>query len=305
MRPAAACGSRVEAARKEAVKERGSIVWFVLVVTLVAALNLPGGLGNRARAGFRELVAPLQGLVTTMVRRVNGAMDAIRGIGDLAEQNRIMEKELVRLNNELLTYRGLDEENRSLRRQLAYRDRAPFDLISAEVIARDIGGWWHTLRLGKGYLDGLGPNMAAITPDGLVGRTLDVTPRTADVLLISDPGCRVPVLLTRTGAFGVMAGRRQIPTGATLCRVDFINKNLEIRVGDEVVTSGLGGIFPRGLLVGHVESVAMDASGLYQQADVAVQSDLGRLAHLFVVVPERDPAEALLMRRAREARDRQ
>ncbi len=287
------------------MRERGSIVWFALVVTLVAALNLPGGIGNRARAGLRELVAPLQGVVTTAVRRAGGARDAIRGIGDLAEQNRIMEKELVRLRNELLTYRGLDEENRSLRRQLTYRDRMPSKLVSAEVIARDVGGWWHTLRIGKGYLEGLGPNMAAITPDGLVGRTLDATPRTADVLLISDPSCRVPVLLPRTGAFGIMAGRGQAPTGAVYCRIDFINKNLEIRPGDEVVTSGLGGIFPRGLLVGSIDSVTMDASGLYQQAMVAVQSDLGRLGHLFVVVPERDPAEELLMRRAREARERQ
>lgn len=284
------------------MKERGPIVWFVLVVALAVALNLPGGFSRRVKAGVRELVAPLQAAVTGLLRKAGGAAGAVSGIGDLAEQNQIMQAELVRLRIELLTFRGLEQENQNLRRQLDYRNRAPFSLISAEVIARDVGGWWHTLRLGKGYLDGMGPDMAAVTTEGLVGRTLDVSPRTADVLLISDPSCRVSVYLPRSGASGVMSGKGQVPTGTTLCRIEFINKDLEILAGDEVLTSGLGGVFPRGLLVGHVQSVTQDPSGLYQEAEVKVQSDLGRLAHVFVVAQERDPAEELLMRRAREER---
>lgn len=280
------------------MRERGFIVWFVVLVVLVAVLNLPGTLSGAIKSGLREAIAPLQGAVTGGFGKVGDAWRAVRGFGDLVEKNEIMSEELVRLRNELMTTQTLQQENSELRDLLQYRERSTYDLVGSQVISRDVGGWWQTIRVGKGYMDGVDVNMAAITPDGLVGKSIDVSPRTTDLILLSDPSCKVSVKVVRTDSFGVMSGRGQTIKGQPICRMEFINKDQVIRQGDEVQTSGLGGVFPPGLLVGHVERVELDSSGLYQTAEILVNADLGRLSQVFMVVAEKDPVEDLLMRKA-------
>ena len=129
-----------------------------------------------------------------------------------------------------------------------------------------------------------------MTAEGLIGRTVEVSEHTADVLLVSDPACKVAVRIPRTSTFGVLAGRGPSWRGETLCRVDFVNKNAALKPGDEVVTSGLGGTFPKGLLVGYVgDQVFADRSGLYQQADVISRARLGQLQYAFVVKGQPPP----------------
>ena len=282
------------------MRERGFILWFAVLAALVTLLNLEGPLSRSLKMLLREGVAPLQEGVAGGVRRVSGAFRAVRDVGERMEQKERMESELVELRNEVLTLKALEQENIRLREQLLYRRRAERRLVPCEVIARDVSGWWQTVQLGQGYLDEIEAKMAVITPDGLVGRTIDSTPRTADVLLISDPSCRVSVQVVRSGTFGILSGLGAPVRGRVVCRLGFLNRNAAVREGDEVVTSGLGGVFPQGLLVGHIESVQRDESGLYQQAQVLVRADVAGLTHVFVVVDEKDEVEALLMRRAEE-----
>ena len=270
----------------------------MLVAVLVVLLNLPEGADRRLRTGLREVLAPVQGAVAGLAGRVGDVWQAIRGFGDLAQENSIMAAELVRLRNEVLTLRGLEEENALLREQLKYLEADPRELVPARVIGRDVSGWWQTVRLGKGYLDGIEKDMAVITPDGLIGRTIEVTPRTADVLLISDPGCRVAARVQRTGTSGVLSGRGAGPRGYATCRLDFLNKDDVLKSGDQVVTSGLGGVFPKGLPVGYIDEVQADKTGLAQTARIMPSADVGRLDHVFVVVEREDPIASWLQRRS-------
>lgn len=286
------------------MRERGYLVWLVLIAVLVILFNLPRGPSRRIKSFFREGLAPLQESVKVAGRRMSETVQAVRDIGELGEQYRALSAELVALRNENVTLKALEKENIQLREQLRYRKRSDRNLVPCEVIARDMTGWWVSLRLGKGFLDGLSKDLAVITPDGLIGRTMEVTPRTTDVLLISDPSCRVSVEIARTGTFGIMSGQGRHPRGQGLCRVDFLNKNAEIREGDEVVTSGLGGVFPKGLLVGAVQRVENDPGGLSKRAHILTNARLGGLTHVFVVQETPDPVESLLIRRAQEARER-
>ena len=274
-----------------------------MLIGLGVLLNLQGGLSERVKSGVREGVAPLQTMLTSSTRAVKDSVHGVRELADLAARNREQSEELATLRNRVQALEELERENLRLREQLRYAERADRTLEPCEVIARDVSGWWQTVRLGKGYLDGIGAGMAAITPDGLVGKTVDSTPRTADVVLITDPSCKVSVRLPRTGTYGILAGVwKREEEGRRVCRLEFLSKGSDIREGDEVVTSGLGGIFPPGLMVGDVESVMVDSGGLSQTARVRVRADLGDLTHLFVVVEERDPLEELLMRRVEEER---
>jgi rod shape-determining protein MreC len=276
------------------VRDQGYIIWLVLGTVLLAILNLPESISNQVKAAFREAVAPLQSAVAGTARRVTESIGAVRGLGGALTDNQRMTAEIVRLRNEVRDLKALEAENIALREQLGFARRSPQALIPSEVIARDISGWWQTVRLDKGAGDGIQPDQAVVTTEGLVGRTIAVSPRTTDVLLLSDPSCRISAQIARSGSYGVVSGRRANVRGQVLCVMDFISKDAPVLVGDEVVTSGLGDVFPRGLLIGYVDQVVMDRSGLFQQAQVLPKADLGALRYVFVVAEQVDPVEDLL-----------
>ncbi|NCC52254.1 MAG: rod shape-determining protein MreC [Spartobacteria bacterium] len=267
---------------------------MVIILVLVALLNLPDAVSGRVKDALREGVAPLQQVFSVFSFRIKEAGTALRGLGGAVRENREMAAELTRLRGYVRHLREVENENIELRNQLLFSRRSERELIPCEVIGRDISGWWHSVRLWNGRADGVETNQAVITSDGLVGKVMDVSAHTSDVLLISDPNCRISVRISRTGSFGISTGRGASLSGEPLCQLDFIDKNSEIRPGDEVTTSGLGGVFPRGLLVGYIENVTQDESGLYQSAHIVPTADLGKLAYVFVVSEKEDPAEALL-----------
>ncbi len=265
------------------MRERGVIVWIGLLALLLVLLNLPLPLARQAKAAVREGLAPLHEALAGLALRVREAAGTVRGLGGLARQNRELQAETFRLRNELRALQAQGLENVELRELLGFRARTAYPLVACEVIARDASGWWQAVRLNRGLRDGVGIDRAVVTPDGLAGRTFDATANTCDVLLLSDPNCRVSAHLPRSGSFGVVAGQGVGHDGAVRFRMDFINRNHEVRPGDEVVTSGLGGVFPADLSIGYVEAVETDESGLYRRAIILPKADIGRLRHAFVL----------------------
>jgi rod shape-determining protein MreC len=265
------------------VRERSFTIWLVLGALLLAVLNLPVSVTQGVKNTVREFLSPMQEAASGFVRSVREGFSSVRGLGGLVSENQRMTAEVARLQSEVRDLKALERENEQLRHALNFASRAQRDLIPAEVIARSRDGWWQTLRLNKGAAAGVAADQPVISIDGLVGKVASVSGRTADVLLLSDPTCRVAAQLLRTGTFGVVAGRGPSWEGQVICRMDFINKNTQILPGDEVVTSGLGGIFPKGLLIGYVDKVYTDRSGLYQYADVISKAELGTLQYVFAI----------------------
>ena len=265
------------------MRQRNLTLWLGLLALLLAVLNLPPAASQKVKNLVRETIAPLQESTTRMLRGLRQGVSSVRGLGGLMEENKRLERELVRLQAQLRENRVLQRENEDLRRQQGFRARASDDLVAGEGIARSRDGWRNTLRINKGALDGLRPEQAVVSMEGLVGKTVSVSDRTADVLLLSDPTCRVSAQILRTGSFGLVEGRGPSWDGQVVCRMQFINKDVPIVPGDEVITSGLGGVFPKGLFIGYVDRVYSDRSGLYQYADLISQADLGALQYLYVV----------------------
>lgn len=256
--------------------------WGVAVAALVLLFVLPDGCSRQARGLLRELLTPAQSTLLKTSQRLREGLATVRGFGGLAEENRRLLGELVHLQAQLHLLESLDEENRLLREQLAFRDRSVRGLIAAQVVARSISGWWQTVSIDKGRRDGIFPERAVISPDGLIGRTTDVSARTAEVLLVSDPASRISAKIARTGSFGIVSGAGTDARGYPVARMRFIHKDIPVRPGDTVVTSGLGGIFPRDLLIGYVSRVEMEETGLYQNADVVPNAVLDLLDVVFV-----------------------
>ncbi len=257
-------------------------IGFVLVVVFVPLPSLT----LKGKGAVRGAMAPAERGASSIWQRFTEAAAAIRGIGGAVEENRELRSELTRVQAELDGLRGVEEDNLRLKRTLEFREASPHEMIPCDVVSRNISGWWNTVRLGKGLRDGIRENRAVISPDGLVGRTTEATPFTTEVLLVSDPACRVSAKLTRVNVFGMVRGTGNNLRGEPQARMEFINKDVEIRIGDEVVTSGLssgGGRFPKGVHIGYVEKVYKDDSGLFQYAEIIPRATVGLLDYVFVV----------------------
>lgn len=200
-----------------------------------------------------------------------------------------LQAEIAQLRLKLRQTQALEQENRALRQMLGLSAHVGRRLIAAEIMARDVNAWWQTARLNKGMADGIGLDMAVITTEGLAGRIIRVSKTTSDVLFLADPASRISARLTRADAFGIVRGRGVTWRGQASCRMDFISKEAHVMPGDEVVTSGLGGVYPPGLVIGRVDQVRLDHTGLYQSADIVPTSHFRSLDVMFVVSREEHP----------------
>jgi rod shape-determining protein MreC len=268
------------------LRNRKLIYATAAALLLVVAFVLPPSLSLKGKGAVRGVMAPAERGTSGLGQRLSEAISAIRGIGGAAEKNRELSHELVRVQTELHNLRDVEAENLRLSRALDFYKSRSYAMIPCDVISRNISGWWNTVRIGKGHADGIRDNHAVISPDGFVGKTTETSKHTSEVLLVCDPACRVSAKIKRSDIFGLVRGTGVNLKGHPTARMDFINKDVEIRVGDEVVSSGLsgeGGVSPKGVHIGYIVNVYPDDSGLFQYAEIAPSATISLLDYIFVV----------------------
>lgn len=276
------------------MRDRKYLLWIVLGTFFLVMFNLPESISASLRGGFREAIASYQGAIMRAWEGLHRTSAAMGSLTDLAGERDRLEREVATLRAASAGQAQMAHENEELRRLLELRRRLTHKTVACQVIARDDGyGWWQTLRLDKGSEEGVRKNQPVITPDGLVGKTIDVSGQTCDVLLISDRNFKAAVRFEQDGSYGILRGGgvslRGVHSLGVVCapvpfQVDYVRKDVEIKPGEAVVTSGLGGAFPAGLRVGQVAQVAPDETGLYQVATVVPAADLERLRQVLVVI---------------------
>jgi rod shape-determining protein MreC len=249
---------------------------LLLVFVPLPALTLKG------KGAVRGAMAPAERSTSSLWKRLSEASAAIRGIGGAMEKNRELSQQKAALQAELSSLSEAEADNKRLRRALSFHREQTLSMIPCDVVSRNISGWWNTVRIGKGSRDGIEEGHAVINPDGLVGKTAEVSPFTTEVLLLSDPACRVSAKIKRVDAFGLVRGMGTSLRGEPLVHIEFINKDSAIRINDEVVTSGLGA-FPKGVHIGYVNKLYQDDSGLFQYAEVVPRATAGLLDYVFVL----------------------
>ena len=266
------------------------IIW--VAVGVLVLINIPPHFTVPLKGGTRSIALPGQALFASLGSRLRETSQTARGLGGIVARNNELSQEILRLRAKQKSTETLERQNRELRAQLAFYESSPFQMIPAEVIGRSISGWWYSVRINKGKKDGVQPDRAVITPNGLVGKTTEVNTHTSEILLISDPTCLISARISSSGAFAIVRGNGLDFRGNPLCRLDFVNRDIPIQLGDEVVTSGLGGVFPEGLVIGYIESIKKDKYGLYQEAVIVPKSDLSILDVLFVAAAQSHQPEA-------------
>ncbi|MEN6414482.1 MAG: rod shape-determining protein MreC [Veillonellales bacterium] len=201
------------------------------------------------------------------------------------------ENEQLRQNN--LNISEIVAENTRLQAMLAYKTGTPqFDLVLAKVIARDPGTWTSIIVINRGSADGITKDMPVVTPQGLAGNVIRVYSNTAKVQLLLDPRSAVGALVQRpeSRVAAIVEGNGASPF---VPRMVNVARDADIINGDQIITSGFGGIYPKGLLIGEVVDVVNEEGGLLKYAILKPAVDFDRLEEVFVIIRSREPVPVL------------
>ncbi len=257
---------------------------LVVLLTLVI-LNLPSQTTSRLKLGFGSLFLPLFGLASSTHELAGKAGDALTTRSELLRQNETLRRENQQLLAEGVQAKEMARENAELRRLYGWKQQQRRKLKLANVILRDPANWWRTVQIDLGARDGLTNNLPVLATDGaLVGRISSVSLTRAQVLLLGDPNLKVSARVeNETHDTGVVGSSG--PLESEFVEMGYLTRNAVLKPGQDVVTSGNGGIFPSGISIGKVvDSQAVDY-GLRVAARVKLAANLDALEKVWVMVP--------------------
>ncbi len=193
------------------------------------------------------------------------------------EENRLLRERLNRFEQEKNRYIETELENRRLRKILQLKSERPDYVTTADVFARDPTNWFQMLWIDKGSDDGIAKDMVAIASAGPAGKVQRVFGDTANVILITDVNSSVAVRLQSSRVAGILEGG-----GDNRCFLKYVSKDVDVKVGERVVTSGLEGIYPEGLLIGYVTQVNREGGEMFQLIEVAPAQDLNKVEEVAI-----------------------
>ena len=242
--------------------------------------------GDRLGRLFLEIMAPFQRATSAVGDAISGTWRAVGDIFQAHAENAALRARIRVLEERLDRVEEVERENGRLRTLLDFRQTLQGDVLTARIIGRDATGLSRTLTIDRGEADGLARGAAVLAPEGVVGQVFLMSAHAARVLLIADHNSGVDALVQRTRARGIVQG-----TVDGSCALKYVKRTEDVHVGDDLVTSGLDGIFPKGLPIGRVTAVDKRGQGLFQSAEVVPRVDFDRLEEVLVTRGPVVPAE--------------
>jgi len=258
------------------------IVVIALVGAVVLSLSGPERMQNM-QASVYGMMAPFLQIGAAVKSWFGSDPDGEKSRAELEqelESLRSQNSEL-RLQNKLLG--DLEEENNKLREALQYRERSLFELVPARVLARDASTWWNTIKINKGFEDGIEEDMPVVTEQGLVGKVTTVAKNISNVVLVTDETCKVAARVQGSVEKGIVHGVRVQESGSGELELNYLTKNADLQEGTRVYSAGVtDGVFPSGIPIGVVKSFKVrDLDG---QAILQPAVDVSAVEDVFVVV---------------------
>lgn len=258
----------------------GLVVLFALVI-----MNLPDRTATRLKLSLGGLFLPLFGLASSSHQLAGQAGQVLTPRSELIKQNEELRRENEQLRVQSIRAEEALRENTRLRQLYGWQQRQHWKLKLASVVLREPASWWRTVQIDLGSRNGLSNNLPVLAPDGaLVGRISSVSLTRAQVLLLGDPGLKVSARVeNETHDTGIIGSSG--PLQSELVDLGFLSKGANLKPGQNVVTSGNGGIFPPGIPIGKVVDVHPVDYGLRTEARVKLSANLDALEEVWVLFP--------------------
>ncbi|MCJ7545833.1 MAG: rod shape-determining protein MreC [Deltaproteobacteria bacterium] len=263
-------------------RRRGTliIISLVLCALVLIVLQISGRYGGDELHNVgRRPFSPWQRAFHWVVGSVRDVFQNYILLVNLKDENSQLQEEVRRLKQENADLKESAQILERLQRLLLLKARVPGAMIAAEVVAYSPSAWLRTIVINKGQRDGVRKGFPVVTLEGVVGKVTRVSSSSSVVLLVIDRNSAVDSLVQRTRTRGILEGE-----GGGGCYLRYVSRTEDIQVGDHIVTSGLEGIFPKGLSLGEVAKVEKKAYGLFQEIEVMPSADLGRLEEVMVIV---------------------
>jgi rod shape-determining protein MreC len=271
---------------------KGSFLWRNRIVITSGALLIlsihllstgvhSGDKAATPEALVMEAVRPAQ---LGSARLVDGAVELFRdyvSLINVRQENARLKAQIARLTAERARTAELRAENKRLAALLELKQALGLDAVAADVIGSDATGLSRTLVVSRGSEGGLKPGMAVLSNEGVVGKIIATSPHASRVLLIDDHNSALDSFDQRSRARGIIAG---VPDDGLTMK--YVDRAEDLKPGDALVTSGLDGIFPRGLLVGYVSTVRRGGPGLFLNVDVSPAVNFRRLEQVLIVTQQ-------------------
>lgn len=208
-----------------------------------------------------------------------GAWDEYINLVNVRRENKQLQDKIKELNNEIFAGRETQQANVRLTKLLEMKNSVKATTLTATVIGEDVSSWFSTIIIDRGSSSGLKEGMAVVAAEGVVGQIVKVSSSSSRVLLLTDHASGIAATIQRSRARGVVKGK-----GEGLCSLEFTTREEDVKVGDIVIASGIGGIFMKGLPIGEVTMVRRGEYGIFQTVTIRPAVNSSNLEEVLVVL---------------------
>lgn len=253
-----------------------SIAANIILLTVSSRSRLPtNDVGPVAIA----IVGPFQKLVASSMGRVHDLWKNYFSLINVSEENEKLKKELSLAIEKINQCSEVENSNERLRSFLHFQKSSKTRVLAAEVIAKDPSSWFKTIVVDKGKSNGVEKGFPVVVPEGIAGQVIEASDNFSKVLLIIDRNSSVDALVQRTRARGIIKGE-----STNNCILEYALRKHDINVGDTIISSGLDGVYPKGLRLGEVAEITKRSSGIFQEVIVAPYVDFEKLEEVLIVL---------------------
>lgn len=262
------------------------VIFVITVIVICIMLSILGnslGAGNPVSNTVGIVLSPFQKIITSTRRGLESVPHYFTDFKKLETENKELKEHLSDLESQLRDVERYKLENVRLRKLLDLQNGHPdYEIEMAQVLAYDPGNWFTSFTIDKGSLTGIEKMDPVITGEGIVGYVEEVGTTWSTVVTILEPGVTVGSMVSRSRDVGILEGDFELLEKGR-CRLSYIPKSANIIKDDYIETSGLGGVYPKGLVIGMVEEIGLESHGLSQYAVIKPAADLSSLCEVVVI----------------------
>jgi len=261
------------------MKKISFLIFFSIIIIIFSLLFFKSkGSFSGIDSGIGRIFAPVGAVFSNATSGVKDFFSNIGNIGNLQKENKELRTRVNGLESENARMSVGAKENEALKRELKFARDSGFETISANISFFDPTNIRETITINRGSNDGVRTNMVATSEGFLIGKVTDVYPSTAKILLITDPLSALPAMCTSVNATGLVQG--QVGMGIVMNQIP---QDIELKKGEVIVTSGLGGEYPKGLIIGKVENITKKNNSIFQSASLRPLIDFKSLERVQLI----------------------
>ena len=261
------------------------LVLIIGVIVLIAVNIIVLSVNSRRYTSFGlervaiSFVSPFQELVTRAIRFTKDIWQQYFALVTVARENQILRSELNQASEKSNLWHETELANARLRNLLDFQKNIAEQIVAAEVIGKDPSAWFKTVIIDKGKADGLTRGLPVVMPQGIAGQVIETANHYSKVMLIIDRNSAVDALVQRTRARGIIKGE-----STDQCRLDYVLRKKDVRIGDIIVSSGSDGVYPKGLRIGRVSEVIEHDADIFHEVFITPFVDFEKLEEVLVVI---------------------